>query len=446
VLLSPSSALLVVSVWYFSTSRLNSTASTTSVKENHDFKTTELSSSNKQYNVDAPSNTQNTTTSIINNHHHDHSNTHQYPAMPPPTDDPPGLFESIAKTLKTIWTLFLSPLGIAFIQILTACFKSAYYGPFGTQHFILDGVLGAPDPESYDRYPFEHSWRPSGGVLKVLGCILGLGLGLRNYVECLLGVVRCSWYGAFPEKLNSPDGFFTMLPGAGGVGEDGKGQGQVEIEVGGDGDEEGVYRTSLGRILGFIFGLGVGIRFILNGIFMALKGFCYGPEPDGYHLSDGLLVPSGITHASQLGKNFGYVFGLGVGLYPAVNFLTAIVKGVWYGGFPELFEIEQHFIPIGSDEAYSTTIGCALGWIFGIGVGLFGIINGVLLIPCAAYYGAMGEKYFTWGVLGPPQFPMRTGVGLVLGYIFGLYFGFRSLLDIILTFVTHFWSYVVMFL
>ncbi|KAJ3415873.1 hypothetical protein HDV05_003937 [Chytridiales sp. JEL 0842] len=323
-----------------------------------------------------------------------------------------GLFSVIGKTLTIIWNLVLAPLGIALIQIITAFLKAAWYGPFGPRELISDGLLGSPNPEAYDQFPFDKQWKPSHAFIKGCGIVLGAGLGLRNYVEFLFLILRSAWYGAIPETMNSPDGFFTVLT---------------------QDEETPVYSTSFGRATGAVFGLVVGFRFIVNGLYMAIKGLCYGPEPDKLHLADGLLVPSGITHQSIMGRTFGFIFGIGVGLYPFLNFVTAIIKGIWYGGFPELFEIEQHFIPIGSDEAYSTMIGRGLGWIFGAGVGLFGIINGVLLIPCAAYYGAMGEKYLTWGILGPPQFPMRTTVGITLGCIFGFYFGFRTLIDVIAT-------------
>ncbi|KAJ3306784.1 hypothetical protein HDU76_004756, partial [Blyttiomyces sp. JEL0837] len=339
---------------------------------------------------------------------------------PTPEPTPTTCMGSVVQSLRIIWRAFLSPLGIAFIHIVVAFLKGSWYGPFGATTFIHDGLLGPPNIESLLTYPFEDSWAPPLSFILIVGIFTGLIFGIRTYVDLILLVLRGMWYGGFPELLNSPDGLFSELP--------------ADIPV---------YRTIWARLVGGVVGFGVGIRFVVNAIVMAIKGICYGPFPQEMHMVDGLLLSPGEIYQSKMGIAFGMIFGLGVGLYPCFNFLSAVLKGVWFGGFPELFLKEQHFISIGSEEAYATVFGRVLGWIFGGGVGVFGIINAVLLVPCAFYYGATSTFYLKGGVLGPPRFPMRTIPGKIMGCIFGLYFGFRNFLDCILFFLTHFWGYCV---
>jgi len=341
---------------------------------------------------------------------------------------------------RFLWNRLLLPLGIICSQYLIACLRGIWYGPFGLNQPFLDGVLGPPDP-SIRQYPTSPIYI-SNRTADIIGLVMGMGLGFRNWYELLGMILRGMWYGAYPESLNSKDGMYNQLPGT-------------------------IYVTFLGRSIGAIFGLGIGIRGIVNTIGLIFQGIIIGSNPGFFHLKDGPLPNLQKGWVGKAGFYFGF-FGLGIGLYPIANIIFLIIKGIWFGVYPEMFDGEIRLCCRLNDDndgnetttpeyhgiqnpnlkrPWTTIYGRCIGCIAGCCIGIFGICNIIGLIPFAIWYGTLGSYAIPFSVLGPPNHPTNTIIGrYILGTLFGFIIGCRILCDGFFTGVKGFYHFLLLLL
>ncbi|KAI8847187.1 hypothetical protein BC829DRAFT_250144 [Chytridium lagenaria] len=327
----------------------------------------------------------------------------------------------LSTSLLSLWNTFLAPLGMALIHLFIGIMKGVWHGPF-FRHLRPHTRWRSRRPRGKKITTLTHFQNP--GNLRSFcprrGYSFRAGVGFRMYTQMLLFVMRASWFGAIPEYLNTQDGLWSKLP-------------------------DPVYKTVMARIVGAVIGMVVGFRFFANALVLMAKGFFFGFDPIMMHCADGMLFKlNGGFPKSFIGKAFGLLFGFGIGFYPFINFLTVALRGLWFGIYPEIFVKDQHLLPIGAQAAYSTVAGRIVGGVAGGFLGLFGLVNTIFLILWGFFYGAVGDYHLKGGVLGKPVYPLKSVVGRAFGCIFGLYFGFRTFLDVSLTFILHFWKYMSM--
>jgi hypothetical protein len=154
-------------------------------------------------------------------------------------------------------------------------------------------------------------------------------------------------------------------------------------------------KTSKVRILrsiGFFFGIGIGWRPIIN--LLSLIPICMwnGAFPSKIKIRDGLKIfeKTSFPITSPLSKALGMVLGLVIGMRNYLQILIVLLRSIWLGAAPSFFTFSDGFFII-QTQPYESKIGLVLGSIFGLVIGVRSIFSGLSVIPKGIWLGVIPE-------------------------------------------------------
>ncbi|KNE57341.1 hypothetical protein, variant [Allomyces macrogynus ATCC 38327] len=295
-------------------------------------------------------------------------------------------------------------LGIGFKRVLDALSIMAMGFWVGAAPKLLD----IPDSPLHAHLGVVYEYQHWTGHF--LGGISGLGFGLRFWVLFLAAAAKGMWYGVNPRAAHSVDGLLSV-PSA-----------TIWSNI------------SAGIVFG-VFGAGVGLRAVVNAVTVIPFAMWYGAIGMWY-LDDGILGKPRKPMTTWLGRAFGVVFGLVAGLRTFVDVLAIAIQGFWWGCFP--VELTLHDALLGGQlPAYKvpSKVVRAFG-VFGAVIGMRQVMVVVFYIPFALWYGAYPEFFqlpepFTF--MNEDIWFNQTRISSrILGAVFGGIIGVRLVLDFVL--------------
>ncbi|KAJ3371157.1 hypothetical protein GGF31_003580 [Allomyces arbusculus] len=295
-------------------------------------------------------------------------------------------------------------LGIGFKRVLDA-FSIMVMGIWvGAAPTLLD----IPDSPLHAHLGVVYEYQHWTG--HVLGGIGGLGFGLRFWVLFSAAAAKGMWYGVNPRAAHSVDGLLSVPSAT-------------------------IWSNTHAGIVFGVFGAGVGLRAVVNAVTVIPFAVWYGAIGVWY-LDDGILGKPSKPMTTWLGRVLGVVFGLVVGLRTFADLLAIAIQGFWWGCFP--VELTLHDALLGGQlpaHKVPSKVVRAFG-IFGAVVGLRQVMVVVFYIPFAMWYGAYPEFFqlpepFTF--LNEDIWFNQTRISSrILGAIFGGIIGVRLVLDFVL--------------
>ncbi|KNE66076.1 hypothetical protein, variant [Allomyces macrogynus ATCC 38327] len=292
-------------------------------------------------------------------------------------------------------------LGIGFKRVLDALSIMATGFWVGAAPNLLDN----PDSPLHAHLGIVYEYQHWTGHL--LGGIGGLGFGLRFWVLFIAAAAKGMWYGVNPRAAHSVDRLLSVPSAT-------------------------IWSNTNAAVVFGAFGAGVGLRAVVNAVTVIPFAAWYGAVGLWY-LDDGILGKPSKPMTTWLGRVFGVVFGLVVGLRTFVDVLAIMIQGFWWGCFP--VELTLHDALLGGQlPAYKvpSKVVRAFG-VFGAVIGMRQVMVVVFYIPFAMWYGAYPEFFqlpepFTF--MNEDIWFNQTRVSSrILGAIFGGIIGVRLVLD-----------------
>jgi len=279
------------------------------------------------------------------------------------------------------------------LQSIFLAFKGLWYGIFPEKVWCQDSLI--KDPKGC--YTSNQS--------RYFG-ILGGGIGLYGIIGYLSLIPVASWYGGLFYTTYVLDGYFSTP--------------RYEL------------KTKIGRIFGLIFGFGFGIRNWLELPYLMGRGMWYGGWPSTFHCVDSLYIhpPPNDVYKSKIGGFFGILFGLVFGLRSTLVWFALLPKVAWYGCAPEFFYFKDGFVRR-SIKIWESHISRCYSWI-GLIIGFRFLIDFGFMIICASWYGSIPYWFIKDGIFQKPQTQIQSFTGKCFGGLFGLIFGWRCYLDLLL--------------
>jgi hypothetical protein len=267
-------------------------------------------------------------------------------------------------------------------------------------------------------YPFA-IWIPPGFVLQFLGVVLGLGIGLRNYVEILFAGARSTWFGYNPAFWHNPDGLLSKPPA------------------------DFKYRDPHCILFAVFPGCILGWRNMINLFSLLPCFFWYGAFPSFFVLSDapGELCECSFEWKSTWSRVLALIFGAVIGVRFLLSIVCLCLSSVWLGPYPVIFQLRelQHIIPPKKVTPWKSQFTTILGIVLGLGVGARVLVQMFLYIPVACWYGGIGElqgayrvKFKAINVENAALYP-KSQIGRAMGFLFGFVLGGRNYLIVILS-------------
>jgi hypothetical protein len=197
----------------------------------------------------------------------------------------------------------------------------------------------------------------------LLGGLGGAIFGIQFLVLCIPTLIKGFWYGSAPEYFHLEEGFLSK-----------------PCNSNSRSSPNSVWINPwVGYIFGFC-GCVVGLRAVINILTMIPRVAWWGFFQ--FDLKDGICGPAEQCIRSKTARILGFIFGVIVGLRTWIDIAYIILQAMWWGGAPSFFRIKGSPVHqfIKSDKTPSKLI-TNLGWIFGCGIGLRSISLMICHIP-----------------------------------------------------------------
>ena len=99
-----------------------------------------------------------------------------------------------------LWRAMFQPTGIIGANIFVVMLKGIYYGAFLEERIMRDGFFQTPHETYHSWLPLKR-FQPPLVIQRLLGAFVGLVIGLRGLLDIGSVVAAGIWYGGFPEKI-----------------------------------------------------------------------------------------------------------------------------------------------------------------------------------------------------------------------------------------------------
>ncbi|KAI3658538.1 hypothetical protein MP638_004849 [Amoeboaphelidium occidentale] len=250
---------------------------------------------------------------------------------------------------------------------------------------------------------------------------LGFYIGWRNIFNFITIIPMCFWYGAFPRESHCADGFLPQ-PGISYeppsyeeavISDPSLRNAEANNEITSTKQEEGNWAEPVRET-----------------------------KIDIPNINQDTGVDVLSEHIPAVYKNNavrilgGSIFGLGFGMRSLVNQITIIPKAMWLGLLPNVFHAGDGHLRRPDPECWKSPLAqICMGSTFGLLFGFRSLVNLASIVPAAFWYGCVGyldiPDAFEISIFGKPKYPPTGYVGRFFGILCGGIIGFRNFLQLL---------------